>query len=167
MNRIVGESVARANGAVPSPRILAYARRSLRGQFHVAALDIDDLIAEALLQFVRSGPPTISADGLFLTIVRRLAGRMPRERRESSGAEIGQVEPDMDRLEAGLIERLLIKRARGSGHADMRRLVGVLHAIFAGDPFAEACRSNGIPRGSHSRYREMLRRHLRPVPAAS
>lgn len=167
MKPIADEPAARANGAVPSPRILAYARRTLRRRFHVASSDVDDLIGEALLEFVRSGPLPVSADGLFLTIARRLGGRRPGKPRELLlRDEIGHVEPNTDRLEAELIERLLVSRARGSGHADLRRLKGVLHAIFADEPFAEACRSNGIPRGSHSRYREMLRKHLRPMAAA-
>jgi hypothetical protein len=167
MEPIANDPVSRANGAVPSPRILAYARRTLRRRFHLASSDLDDLIAEALLEFLRSGPLPVSADGLFLTIARRLAGRRLRRPRDLLlRGEIGRVEPDTDRLEGQLIERLLIRRARGSGHADLRRLKGVLHAILAGDPFAEACRGNGIPRGSHSRYREILRKHLRPIPVA-
>jgi hypothetical protein len=167
MKPIADEPAATASGVVPSARVLAYARQAFRRQFHLSFSDLDDLIAEALLEFVRSRPILVSADGLFLTIARRLATRsLCRPKDFSLRAEIGQVEPDTDRLEAGLIERLLVSQAGSSGHADMRRLKGVLHSIFAGDPFAEACRSNGIPRGSHSRYREMFQKQLRPIPVA-
>jgi DNA-directed RNA polymerase specialized sigma24 family protein len=152
---------------VPSESLIAYAHRLVRRQYQVRVEDADDVIAEALLDFVREqrrGRPC--GDGLFLVIVRRRACDFWRGRRREvplgSASSVACRLDDRHLLEEKIQERLLrLSTARSRLHR--RRLLSVTKRIFEGATFSEACRASGIPRGSHGRYRLYLRSLLLSV----
>jgi DNA-directed RNA polymerase specialized sigma24 family protein len=125
----------------------------------VSVEDAEDIVADALLDFVRAGRRGMRlGDGLFLVIVRRRVCDFWRRRRcdVPLGAAVSLAcGPD----EAALLQRSLedgLRRVRRT-RADRERLVGVTTRILAGDTFAEACKATGIPRGSQNRFRKTLR----------
>ena len=147
---------------VPSQPAIAYARRLVRRQYQVRYEDADDIIAQALLDFVRAADRCgrRCSDGLFLVIVRRRICDFWRSRRSELPLRAASSVPcridDGHLVERTLQERLLrVSTARG--RLDRRRLLAVTTQIFAGSTFAEACRASGIPRGSQGRYRQTLR----------
>ena len=146
-------------GPVPSASVLAYARRLARRQSRVSVEDAEDIVADALLDFVRAGRRGMRlGDGLFLVIVRRRVCDFWRRHRrdEALGAAVSLAcGPDEGPLLRRSIEEGLrrVRRTR----VDRERLVGVTTRILAGDTFAEACTATGIPRGSQNRVRQTLR----------
>jgi DNA-directed RNA polymerase specialized sigma24 family protein len=136
----------------------------VRRQYQIRAQDVDDIIAQALLDFVkadRRGRPC--SDGLFLVIARRRACDFWRNRRtELPIAAASSVASKMDEgqlLERTIQERLL-RAGSSRGRINKRRLLGITSRILAGATFAEACRAAGIPRGSQGRYRRTLQKLL-------
>jgi len=149
---------------VPSDPVIAFARRLARRRHNLRREDADDIVAQALLDFVRADRGGRQCDdGLFLVIVRRRISDFRRSRR--SELPLGEAPSAACRIEDGhLVERTLqerlIRMSAARGRLDKRRLLAVTTRIFAGSTFAEACRVSGIPRGSQSRYRRILQELL-------
>jgi DNA-directed RNA polymerase specialized sigma24 family protein len=145
----------------PTPEIIGYARRLLIRQYHAPAQDIDDLIGQALLDFVtvaRAGRPC--QDGLFLVIARRRACDFWRKRHAElpldAARNVGYTLDDTH-LQGQIIQRRLARETLSKGHLAKGRLRAITDRILAGSSFSEACKASGIPRGSRGRYRHALR----------
>jgi len=144
--------------------VIAYARRLVRRQYQVGWEDAEDVVAEALLDFVRASRRGAACnDGLFLVIVRRRACDFWRNRRHD--LPLGAAEAVACRLNVdSLMERTLRDRLLGISSTRSRlyrrRLLAVTSRILGGATFAEACRASGIPRGSQGRYRKSLQEFL-------
>jgi len=160
--RITGPSSASEAAAtgVPTREIIAYARRLLLRQYHAHAQDIDDLIGQALLDFVtvaRDGRPC--QDGLFLVIVRRRACDFWRRRHAElpldAARNVGYTFDDTQ-LQGQIIQRRLARATLSKSHLAKGRLRAITDRILAGSSFSEACEAIGVPRGSRERYRHAL-----------
>src|SRR5262249_24327794 len=121
-------------GSVPSASVLAYARRLARRRPRVSVEDAEDIVADALLDYVRAGRRGMRlGDGLFLVIVRRRACDFWRRRRHE--VPLGAAVP----LACGPDEGILLQRSLQDGlrrvrrtRVDRERLVGVTTRILAG-----------------------------------
>jgi len=149
------------SSSVPSEAVIAYARRLIRRQGRYSLEDVDDIIGQALLDFVRAdrcGRPC--SDGLFLVIVRRRSCDFWRSRRASPPIEAAPEVacwPNDDHLMERTLQESLLRVSAIRHRVDRRRLLGITRHVFSGATFAEACRAIGIPRGSQGRYRQYLR----------
>ncbi len=150
--------------SMPTVALIGYARRLLARRYHVPAQDVDDVIANAILDFIlvgSSGRPC--KDGLFLVIAQRRACDFWRAHRSELPLEAASrvaCELDKDHLERRAIQERLLRTASVRSRLDTKRLLGIMRAIFAGASFAEACRQTAIPRGSQGHYRRFLRDFL-------
>jgi len=159
------------NVCVPTPRVIGYARRLLFRQYHSNAQDIDDLIGQALLDFVaaaRTGRPC--QDGLFLVILRRRACDFWRRRHAEvpldAARDVGYALDDT-RLQTQFIQRRLARATLTKGVLAKVRLRAITDRILAGLSFSEACAATGIPRGSRERYRHALRSFVDTIMGTS
>ena len=147
----------------PTPKILGLARRMLANRYRIQPEDIEDLISQAFVDCLNA-PLTGNrgSDGLFFVIVRRRASDFWRRRKIEDSVEAGPLfsAPDREHLECFLIERALLRFVDGKKDLERRRVLGVARAVIQGARFAEACRVVGIPRGSQTHYREILKAFL-------
>lgn len=156
----------RGAGNLPGDGLLTYARSLLRRSFRIPVADLDDVLGDALLEFLRAGRETLAnPDGFFLVIARRRAidYRRSLKARRLPSEHAGFQEPDTEHLEVDLIERWVSRRVCRADRASRTRLNSIVHEILAGKPFSEACEASQVPRGSQSRYREALKRYLGPL----
>jgi DNA-directed RNA polymerase specialized sigma24 family protein len=145
----------------PSEEAIHYARRLLIQRQKFNPSDADDIVSEALLDYLKAVKRFGPAEGLFVTIVRRRAADFHRQKaRQSNLAEIAipaAVSPDVRRLETDALVRSTLRFFRRRPHANLFRLAGVVRRIADGESFPEACRSEAIPRGSRGRCLRALR----------
>jgi DNA-directed RNA polymerase specialized sigma24 family protein len=145
----------------PTPQIIGYARRLIRRRYHASAQDTDDLVGQALLDFVeagRGGRPC--RDGLFLVIAHRRACDFWRRHRTELPLEAAAAVAyalDDSRLDERILRRRLRQAILAGSRLDKRRILGITNEILSGASFADACRATGVPRGSQGRYRQALR----------
>jgi hypothetical protein len=144
--------------------VIAYARRLVSRQYQVRREDAEDVVAEALLDFVRASRRRIvCSDGLFLVIVRRRACDFWRNRRHDlplGAAETVACRLNVDSLMERSLRDCLLGINTSRSRLYRRRLLAVTRGILAGATFAEACRASRIPRGSQGRYRKSLQEFL-------
>jgi DNA-directed RNA polymerase specialized sigma24 family protein len=141
------------------PATLILARRLLAGHYGIPGSEIDDLVGEALADYVGAVRDRPSSDRLFLVIVQRRACDFCRRRRRRAAVESADVAamPDYRKLENEMLEAMAGHFAQTRSRLNAGRVIGVVHAILEGASFAEGCRLSGIPRGSQGRYRAALR----------
>jgi len=142
---------------LPPEDLIRYTRRLLIRHYRIPSADIEDLVAESLLDYLKVPR---RRDGLLLTIAHRRACDFWRRRPVElplAAAEDAICPPAQDGLDAELLERTASRFLSSRNRLDKERLLRVLHEILAGASFSEACRASGVPRGSQPRYRHTLR----------
>ena len=129
--------------------------------------DLDDVISQSVLDYLRASKAAgRGTNALFLVIARRRACDFYRHRPNDlplMNAREPSTPPDREHLESQLLDRILLRFAARHPHLNSRRLLGLVRGMRAGESFAAACRSEGVPRGSRSRYRAALKECFRDV----
>ncbi|HSE63612.1 MAG TPA: hypothetical protein VLG15_08365 [Thermoanaerobaculia bacterium] len=121
--------------------------------------DVDDVIGDALVDYLRFARTSAITDGLFLVIAQRRALDFLRRRKREiqlSASDQPATAPNREHLEGELLARAIHRYASARRNLDEARLLAVAGRILEGYSLAEACRESAIPRGSHSRYRKNL-----------
>lgn len=149
----------RVESAVPDA-FIARARQLYLRHYLIPANEIDDVIGAARLDYLRASRGGRDDGRLFFVIARRRACDFCRRRRlERSLVQLRQnpVEIDQGRLEKELFERMALQFAGQHPRLSKSRFMGVVRSILNDATVAQACRQNGIPRGSQPRYRTLLK----------
>lgn len=161
---------------------MRYARHLLIRKFRFSILDVEDVLAQAMADYLLAVKRLAASGGLFLVIVHRRAAdlrrRLSLERRAIVAAAVsGDSLPD-GALEECFLLGTAARFAQSRPRLHRGRLVAVVRRVLGGDTLAEACRESGVPRGSQRRYRLVLQECFRtlkrspspgeaaPVPAA-
>ncbi len=138
----------------------------LARSYRLQAADREDVIAESLLECLKTGGLIQkNVDGFFFVVARRRASDLCR-RKMREEALPGDGLSSEAHTEQGAI--MLLQEVAGRFFATRPRLArcrarSVLRDLVDGAGFAEACRSAGIPRGSQGRYRFLLQQCFREV----
>ncbi|HSE44080.1 MAG TPA: hypothetical protein VLA89_02000 [Gemmatimonadales bacterium] len=151
-----GRSDQRGSNPLIQTATLRQVRRLFDRHYGIPPDDIDDLVGEALVDYVRTGK---SGDRLFFVIASRRACDFCRRRRRKPVFETTEslsTAPSLN-LETEMFEGMVARFSKARPRLDKPRLLGVVRDIMEGYSFAEACRQNGIPRGSQARCRTTLR----------
>jgi DNA-directed RNA polymerase specialized sigma24 family protein len=121
--------------------------------------DAEDVMSQAMVDFLSAPASTSRSDGLFMVIARRRTADLLRERARERSLSAGRpltVPPDRSHLERELLARAIRKYASEKNIRDPARLLAVADRVLDGSSFLQACRECGIPRGSQSRNRKTL-----------
>jgi DNA-directed RNA polymerase specialized sigma24 family protein len=157
---IVGRPSESGPKSVVQTATLHRVRQLFIRHYGIPTCEIDDLVGETMTDYIRAVRRSPGDDRLFIVIAQRRACDFCRRRRRKATfrtAEPLRTAPDHTHLEIEMLERMADRFAETRSRLNRTRLVGLVHGIVEGCSFAEACRLQGIPRGSQERYRLALR----------
>lgn len=154
-----------ANARAPSRDLLRRADEILLRRFHLQLADRQDVIAQALLDYLRAPTANSSSEGLFLTILRRRACDFWRKarREEPISAEPSYSEEYLEETNLQVLQRVANQFFAAKAPSERRRAKHVLAEIVDGASLTEACQIAGISRSSRRRYRYLLQECFREV----